>query len=120
MEEKENQIIEIKPINKWKRFLTFLADYFIAFIISFTLFNLAVFPLAKIIFDTQNKSENARLLEQNAINMLIEDGYLYAPREAASFEDDVNYTFKVFYSLSKPFSQLNCRLPSKFFFCKIN
>ena len=98
MEEKENQIIEIKPINKWKRFLTFLADYFIAFIISFTLFNLAVFPLAKIIFDTQNKSENARLLEQNAINMLIEDGYLYAPREAASFEDDVNYTFKVFLS----------------------
>ena len=99
MEEIENNnVIEIRPVSKWKRFLTFLGDYFIAFIISFTLFNLAIFPLAKIIFNTQSQSENARYLEQTAINMLIDDGYLYAPRESAEFEEDVNYTFKVFLS----------------------
>lgn len=99
MEEIENNnVIEIRPVSKWKRFLTFLGDYFIAFIISFTLFNLAIFPLAKIIFNTQNQSENARYLEQTAIKMLIDGGYLYAPRESAEFEDDVNYTFKVFLS----------------------
>ena len=98
MEEKENNVIEIRPVTKWKRFLAFLADYFIAFIISFTLFNLAIFPLAKIAFNTQSKSEHATALENQAIGLLIEDGYLYSAREGSNFEDNVNYTFKVFLS----------------------
>ena len=98
MEEIENYVIEIRPVTKWKRFLAFLADYFIAFIISFTLFNLAIFPLAKIAFNTQSKSEHATALENQAIGLLIEDGYLYSAREGSSFEDNVNYTFKVFLS----------------------
>ena len=98
MEEKEKNVIEIRPVTKWKRFLAFLADYFIAFIISFTLFNLAIFPLAKIAFNTQSKSEHATALENQAIGLLIEDGYLYSAREGSNFEDNVNYTFKVFLS----------------------
>lgn len=98
MEEQEQNIIELKPLNKWKRFLLFLGDYFVAFIISFALFNLAVFPLAKIICNTQTRSEQAAYLEQKALNMLKEDKYLYSPTAASSFEDRVNYTFKVFLS----------------------
>ena len=98
MEEQAQNIIELKPLSKWKRFLLFLGDYFVAFILSFALFNLAVFPLAKVICDTQTRSENAAYLEQQALNMLKDDGILYAPTEAASFEDRVNYTFKVFLS----------------------
>ena len=98
MEEKENNVIEIRPVSKWKRFLTFLADYFISFIIAFTLFNLAIFPLAKIVFSTQDKSEHATALEKQAVSLLIEDGFLYSAREGSNFEDDVNYTFKVFLS----------------------
>ena len=98
MEEQAQNIIELKPLSKWKRFLLFLGDYFVAFILSFALFNLAVFPLAKVICDTQTRSENAAYLEQQALNMLKDDGILYAPSAAASFEDRVNYTFKVFLS----------------------
>lgn len=98
MEEQEQNIIELKPLNKWKRFLLFLGDYFVSFIISFALFNLAVFPLAKIMCNTQSRSEQAAYLEQQALDMLKEDKYLYSPTSASSFEDRVNYTFKVFLS----------------------
>lgn len=98
MEENKENIIELKPLNKWKRFLVFFGDYFIMFILSFILFNLAVFPLAKIICDTQNKSEKAEQLEQTALKLLKDDHYLYSPSEFSSFEDSVNYSFKVFLS----------------------
>lgn len=98
MEEIKDNVIELKPLSKWKRFLVFFGDYFITFIISFILFNLAVFPLAKIICDTQNRSEKADQLEQKALNMLRVDHYLFSPTEFSSFEDSVNYTFKVFLS----------------------
>ena len=98
MEEKEENIIELRPLSKWKRLLVFLGDYAITFIISFILFNLAIFPLSKIMFDTQKRSEKADYLEQQALNMLREDKYLYSKTEASSFEERVNYTFKVFLS----------------------
>lgn len=98
MEENNQKVIELKPLSKWKRLLVFLGDYFVNFIASFILFNLVVFPVAKIIFDTQKRSEKATALEQSALNMLYEDGYLSRPSEFASFEDRVNYTFKVFLS----------------------
>ena len=98
MEEQEQNIIELRPLSKWKRFLLFLGDYFVAFIISFVLFNLAVFPLAKIMCNTQARSENATYLEQQALDMLKEDKYLYSSTSASSFEDRVTYTFKVFLS----------------------
>ena len=99
-EENKANIIELKPLSKWKRLLVFLGDFAIAFLSAFILFNLAVFPLAKIICDTQNKSEKAAYLEQEALNMLRDDGYLYSPNKSrtASFEESVNYTFKVFLS----------------------
>ena len=110
MEENQDNVIEIRPINKWKRLLVFLGDYFVAFIISFVLFNLAIFPLAKVVFNTQQRSEEATLYERRATNLLVGDGYLYALDGRASFEEDVNYTFKVFLSYyafdeAEPFSQ---------------
>ena len=99
MEEETNQkFIDIVPLSKWKRLLVFLGDYFIAFIASFILFNLIVFPAAKIICNAQKQNEQAKVLEQKALKMLKDDGYLYFPNDGASFLDDVNYTFKVFLS----------------------
>ena len=96
MEENKQKVIEIKTLSKWKRLLVFLGDYFIAFIISFILFNLAIFPLAKVICNTQERSREATYLEGQALKLLKDDGFLYSPNDGASFEDDVNYTFKVF------------------------
>ena len=97
-EEVKDKVIEIRPVSKWKRFLTFFADYFISFIIAFTLFSIAIFPLAKMMFHTQSQSEDALALEQKAIKLLKDDGFIYVKNSDASFEEDVNYTFKVFLS----------------------
>ena len=99
-ENKEKKVIELKPLSKWKRILVFLGDFFITFIISFSLFNLAVFPIAKNIFKTEDKYYQAEQYERQATQLLIDSGFLFAvPNEAyPSFEDDVNYSFKVFLS----------------------
>ena len=98
MEEEKQKFIDINPLSKWKRLLVFLGDYFIAFILSFILFNLVVFPSAKIICDTEKQSDTANALEQKALKMLKDDGYLFTPKDGASFEEDVDYTCKVFLS----------------------
>ncbi len=99
MEEAEKKVIEIKPLSKWKRILLFLGDYFIGFIIAFALFNLAVFPLAKVICQTQKQNEQAEKYEYDATNLLISSGFLHKSNSGdVSFEEDVNYTFKVFLS----------------------
>lgn len=98
MEEQEQKFIDITPLGKWKRLLLFLGDYFVAFIISFILFNLVVFPTAKIVCSAQKQNEQAQVLEQKALKMLKDDGYLFIPNDGASFLEDVNYTFKVFLS----------------------
>ena len=97
-EQVEQKFIDIHPLSKWKRLLVFLGDYFIAFILSFTLFNLVVFPSARIVSRTNEKNNQVIALEQKASKMLIDDGFLYSPNDGASFVEDVNYTFKVFLS----------------------
>ena len=97
-EVQEQKFIDISPLSKWKRLLVFLGDYFLAFIISFIFFNIVVFPVAKVVVGSQKQNEEAQVLEQKALKMLIDDGYLYAPNNGASFLEDVNYTFKVFLS----------------------
>ncbi|MBO4668015.1 MAG: hypothetical protein J5666_07845, partial [Bacilli bacterium] len=99
-EQEEKKVIELKPLGKWKRILLFLGDFFIAFIISFTLFNIAIFPIAKAIFKTDDKYNSAENYERQATQLLIDSGFLYADPQKAypSFEKDVNYTFKVFLS----------------------
>lgn len=100
MEENNQRVIEIKPLSKWKRLLLFLGDYFIAFILSFALFNIAIFPLAKIICRTENMYSTYAQYENEANDLLINSGFLfkYTKNPAPTFEDDVKYTFRVFLS----------------------
>lgn len=99
MEEENNQkFIDIRPLSKWKRLLVFLGDYFISFIISFTLFNLLVFPIASLIANVKGESERAENLDKQALKMLKDDGFLFSENEFSTFIEDVNYTFKCFLS----------------------
>ena len=101
MEEENNEkkVIDIKPLSKWKRILIFLGDYFATFIISFILFNLAIFPLAKLICQTENKSLKAQEYEIAANKVLIDDGLIFkVSGDSPTLEENVNYTFKVFLS----------------------
>ena len=97
MEEVEQKVFELHPLSKWKRILLSLGDFFICFIISFALFNLAIFPLAKVICNTQAMSENAEKLEDKADDLLINNGIIFRSG-GTTFEAHVNYTFKVFLS----------------------
>ena len=95
----EENVIEIKPASKWKRILLFLGDYFITFILAFIMFNMAVFPLSKVIFNTQKQSEEIVALEEKSNDLLVNAGFLYKNNPPTqSFEDYVSYTFKVFLS----------------------
>lgn len=96
----EKKVIELKPLGKWKRILLFLGDFFITFIISFTLFNVAIFPLAKVIFNTKEQYASAENYENQATQLLIDEGFLFKDptKVTPSFEEDVNYSFKVYLS----------------------
>ena len=100
MEEvEEKKVISISPLSKWKRILIFLGDYFATFIVSFILFNLAIFPLAKNIFSTEKQSLKARDYEIAANDVLIKDGLIFRSSSIdQTLEEHVNYTFKVFLS----------------------
>ena len=101
MEEYNNEenVININPLGKGKRLLAFLADFFITFILSFALFNLAFFPLAKVIVDAPNKSNQIANYEKQANEVLIKSKLIFEdPNGIHDFMNDVNYTFKVFLS----------------------
>ena len=40
--------IDVTPLKKWNRFLSFLADYFLTFIFGLLLFHLGAFPLGSV------------------------------------------------------------------------
>ena len=74
--EENNKVFTLQPLSKWKRILLSLGDYFITFILSFVLFNLAVFPLAKVICNTSAKNNEATVMETKADALLIDNGIL--------------------------------------------
>lgn len=100
MEEvQEKRVIDISPLSKWKRILLFLGDYFITFILAFILFNLAVFPLGKVICQTEKKNKLAQDYEQTATELLVSSGFMFRSYSGDdTFENNANYTFKVFLS----------------------
>lgn len=99
MMEEEKKVIDLKPLGKWRRILLFLGDFFISFIISFFLFNVAIYPLGTVIGNTNQRTIEATELEDKATNLLIDSGILFQTKDSdVSFENDVNYTFKLFLS----------------------
>lgn len=98
VEVKEKKVIEITPVSKWKRILMFLGDYFITFILAFTLFNLAIFPLAKIITQSDKQIAKVHELSDTADNLLIEEGFVFKNPQGGDLEEHLKYTFKVFLS----------------------
>ena len=56
-EQNEEKVVNILPLDKWKRFLVHLADFFINFIFAFLILNIAVAPIGKAITGFNNKTE---------------------------------------------------------------
>lgn len=69
-EEKEQKTINVSPISKGKRVLAFLADFFLLFIVTFVIFNVAVMPLGNLMTDStkrQNASDEAAKVQFNIL-----------------------------------------------------
>ena len=92
------QYVDLHPAKKWKRLLAFLGDFFLSFILSFILFNVAVFPLAKVICQTGEKQNQINQCEEASNQMLFSQKILFKNNPYNSFASHVNYTFKVFLS----------------------
>lgn len=109
MEEEINEnIVDIRPLGKGKRILAFLGDLFITFFLSFALFNLALFPLAKLIVDAPSKSQQISALEKQANTVLLNSKLIYEnPNDDHNFLKDVDYTFKVFLSYYTDVEDIN-------------
>ena len=52
----KQKVVDILPLKKWKRLVTFLADLMINFIFLFLLYNIAVLPLGKVITNYDKKN----------------------------------------------------------------
>ncbi len=97
MEEKKT--IDLRPLGKWKRILLSLGDYAICFILSFVLFNLAVFPIAKITIHAQDRYNETVVLEKESNSLLLDNKIIFARHDNNdTFQEDVLFTFEVFLS----------------------
>lgn len=107
MEEKQPQnTINIAPISKGKRILTFLADFFLLFILTFIIFNVLVMPVGNVLTkssERQKTSDNAAMAQFNILYeqkvMLHEDD-----NDLYYYNSNVEYTMNCwlsYYSFSE-------------------
>lgn len=99
----EGQEILIFPLSKGKRFVAFLADFFLTFILSFALFHLAFYPLsfsAAGLYEEQEVCKQAQK-DRDAVlygnNLLFfEDGK--SNKEPSSYSTNLVYTCSIYIS----------------------
>ena len=102
IKKKEVIEIDIHPISKWRRILVFLGDFFIHFIISIIIMNIAVMPICSIF--VKPETERSYAAEKKRDNILYEHQLLfYKTDESASgnykkydFDSNLAYTFNRF------------------------
>lgn len=97
---KEENYVDIHPLKKGRRVLVFIADFFIHFILSFLIFNIAVAPIGKAITHFSEKNDDHISLTQEMYNHYYESGVLLA--DSSFLKTDVTagveYTYRCFLS----------------------
>ena len=99
-EEKQEQVLEISSLSKWKRFLAFLADFFLIFIASLTLFHLAAHPLSKVMTGYDGRKEETSLAQKRRDSVLYGNKILVSPspaeQETRDFSANLSFTFECY------------------------
>ncbi len=92
----KTQYIDVPVLKKSRRVLVFLADFFLTLMLTVTLFNLATYPLGKLVvgYDARISSLHQA---QNRRDAILYDLALLFPKEAAAtdygfFETNLTYT----------------------------
>jgi hypothetical protein len=97
MEAEENQTLDVYPVNKGRRALVFLADYFLSFILALFVFSFIVFPSAAALVDysaitVKIGEENQDMLTSLYLNDLL----FYEGERDYDLEKDLQFTYKKF------------------------
>lgn len=92
------QIINVFPISKGRRVLLFLADFFICFLISFLLFNIAVYPIGYVSTKYADVQENADKANLNINYVLSGNNLVYFKDETKkdNINEALSYTFDLY------------------------
>jgi hypothetical protein len=95
--EKKVGSLDIYPISKGRRVLLFLGDYFLYFIITIFVFTIAVFPLSRIIVNSNALEDQTNANTKAETSLLVSNNLLYAESEELDvFNNDISYTQKLF------------------------
>jgi len=99
-EGKEQKVVEITPLTKGKRLLTFLGDFFLIFIISFALYNIAVNPIANAITSKDSRAQEALKANHARDEILYGNKVLFYESEATKYNisENLTYSFKRYIS----------------------
>ena len=100
IENGQPEVVEISPLGKWKRVLAFLADFFLIFILSLSLFHLAINPLGKAITSYQGRVDETKLVQKQRDSVLYGNKILFNESatlvEAGDFQGNLEHTFKTY------------------------
>jgi len=100
-ENQEGQkVVEISPLKKGKRMLVFLGDFFLVFIISFALHNIAVNPIANAITSKDSRAQAALEASKKRNDILYGNKILFYENDSTKYNisSNVSYTFKRYIS----------------------
>ena len=99
-QEKQEEVLEISPLSKWKRSLAFLADFFLIFIFGLMLFHLGVHPLSKAMVGYEGRKDESSLAQKRRDSVLYGHKILVAPSstqvEASDFSANLAFTFECY------------------------
>ena len=100
LDQQENNAVDIHPLKKGKRILLFLADFFIQFILSFLLFNVAVAPIGKAITKYENKNDEHIVLTNEMYEHYYKSGVVFEAvnSEYTDITAGIEYTYRCFLS----------------------
>lgn len=101
--EASNRETQIYPLSKGKRFVAFLADFFLVFIISFAFFHLAVYPIVAFSSHLYEEQENIQVIQKERDSTLYGNGLLFyddtkSDAKPTSFSRNLIYTCNLYAS----------------------
>ncbi len=99
-EESQPLEIDIKPLKKFKRILSYFSDAFLQFILCFFLFNVAAVPLGKLMTGFDAKNEGYVQSSQDVRDILLGSKILFLryQGDAFNYDDNLAYTYDVWLS----------------------
>ena len=98
--DEEKKVVDIYPLSKWKRLLSYLADFFLTFMISLVLFTVATFPIAKVVTGFNQKSNESAESILAMHKVLYDEKIVFQSPEYTKdyIEVNINYTYNVWLS----------------------